>query len=793
MHAFDLLHSHRDVLAARTGQVVLPAPTKHATKTPRQRKQIGAAFGAQLAAFGYAADRALTKAFVALGPRQQQANLEWLLQVLARAKGADVPHVPLFAGFPEDVPDEHDYLVRRIVGWATDHLSPTARAWVMGRLAVDMQPDTGAPVRTLSCGCTVDPILFDLGGFGACPICQRQTAETSANAPQKSRAPLVDDAPLRELTVADERAVHDLAEQWAAAPVTLTAQDAEGLASVLSTAPDELVDRLYRAGIPNRETKARVGASLVRRDASRFGERVALACDTATDALRLASVLSTDDAALVLESKFRLNRAQRRVIVRAFNHLCSTPGGAAAAAEDAARRPRRFVALLHQVHLRAPESGASEAAVQWGQTVREAARTIPTFARRAAAQFEALRAHPRARGVLLDLVATLSERPGEFARRIDAVLRSTRDPSVVLDAFEDVADRVATPVLLSLVAHARTRAHPARSTRLFVPKGPKACLYGVSDERAAIKTVHLERLGSIARTALENRFARAPHLGRVWVDPALRGVPVPAGMGTVTTGLDTLTRGTRQTLPDGTERVRVFAYWKEGPDTGRIDVDLSLTLYDASWNSVGHVAFTRLQEEGFQHSGDIQSAPNGATEYVDIDLNAVRAGRNRVRYATAVVITYTGQTFDTFESQVGIMPRQNTTGEVFEPKTVAARGDLNAPTTQQVGLALDLHTLTWVWLDLSAAKSRMNGAVIHQQEALGLLCKNAFTWADERPTMYDLLACHARGRGTLVDRPDEADVHLGMELAKVTPASVDAWFSDPPESIHTPQRKPKKR
>lgn len=788
-----LLARHRDALVRRTGQVVLPSPAAHSTElTSRRERLTRAALAAELAAYGYVADGALTRAFMARAPQQQKQAMAWLTDVLARAKGADKPHIPLFAGFPKDVPDDETYFLKRVVAWTTQQLPAAAREWVLTHLAATMVPGMGATVRVLSCGCEIHPALFDAGQFSACPICQQQVDELSVPADESHRAALVDTTPLRPLTLAGENAMDELVLAWTRAPVAMTAEDAQTLKDVLQKAPMGLVKRLYEAGIPNRETRARVGAALLWRDAEKFRQAVAQACDTATDALRLASVLSTDDAALVLPSHFRLSRPLRRAVVTALERVCETDTGLAQAGEDACRRPRRFVALFHHLHAGSWEV-ANERLRGLVDTVRNAIRTIPTFARRVEHGLDALRARPTDGSVLGALLDALGERPGEFARRLDAVMRVADDRGAVLDAFETAAGRVATPVLLSLLAHARSRSDAPtgkNDVRLFIPKGPKASLHGVADTRAPVERTHLARLGRVVRTALEQRFAAGAPLGRVWVDPALKSVPVPAGLGTATTGLDTLSRGTRQALPEDTRLVRLFVYWKENADSGRVDVDLSLTMYKANWESAGHVAFTNLAESGFQHSGDVQSAPNGATEYIDVDLK--KALKSGVRYVVTTVISYTGQPFDAFEAQVGVMPRQNDTGRVFEPKTVAARGDLTAPTTQQTGLALDLKTREWVWLDLAAAKSRMRGAVIHQQEALGLLCRNAFQWADERPSMYDLLTCHARARGTLVAQVEDADRILGMELARVTPQVVSEWLTDPaPAAI--PRAKAKAR
>ena len=92
-------------------------------------------------------------------------------------------------------------------------------------------------------------------------------------------------------------------------------------------------------------------------------------------------------------------------------------------------------------------------------------------------------------------------------------------------------------------------------------------------------------------------------------------------------------------LPDDNV-IRFFLWWKEGKidgkATGRVDLDLSATIFRSNWKYMNHISYTNLKEAklGCCHSGDITSAPKGASEFIDIDLEKVRAagGRYAVSY-----------------------------------------------------------------------------------------------------------------------------------------------------------------
>ena len=65
--------------------------------------------------------------------------------------------------------------------------------------------------------------------------------------------------------------------------------------------------------------------------------------------------------------------------------------------------------------------------------------------------------------------------------------------------------------------------------------------------------------------------------------------------------------------------LRFFIYWKQ-KHNNRTDIDLSVAYFDKSLTSLGHVSWTNLREGFTTHSGDITSAPDGASEFIDINI-----------------------------------------------------------------------------------------------------------------------------------------------------------------------------
>jgi ABC-type glutathione transport system ATPase component len=94
---------------------------------------------------------------------------------------------------------------------------------------------------------------------------------------------------------------------------------------------------------------------------------------------------------------------------------------------------------------------------------------------------------------------------------------------------------------------------------------------------------------------------------------------------------------------------------------------------DENFNYTDILSYYNLKEFGGCHSGDIVDAPNGASEFIDVNLEKLR--QNGVRYIVMTINSYTHQPFcDLPECFAGWMSRQNAnSGEIFEPKTVADR------------------------------------------------------------------------------------------------------------------------
>lgn len=495
---------------------------------------------------------------------------------------------------------------------------------------------------------------------------------------------------------------------------------------------------------------------------------------TATDVLRLAVARSGGDVSLAKPTRFRsFPRAERRLLLALIDRLDAPD-------EDIWRRPGPWLRLGERLHP-GEHASPSEPGAKPGKRA-----TYP----RAAAAFARLRAGEapltfngavekalRARDVPSALTR-LRARPGELARRLDHLLRlsSPDEARSVLEAFAACAGDVSTPVLLQVLTHFDWRATP-EAVRPIFPKGNAAKVVAIPNELPPLPADVIAAVVSACEAALTARFAKLAPLGKVFVDPRLASYVVPFSQRSASKALRTLVRGSRIPLPAGST-LRFFLWWKEGTvkgkPTGRVDIDLTAAMYDAAFQFRGHISWTHLRSAEFRgaHSGDITSAPDGACEFIDLDIESVLA--HGPRYVVATAFAFTSQPFcDLPECFLGWMMRSEpASGEIFEPSTVVDRVDLAADQRICIPAIFDLATREVIWTDVAYKQNpQVAAAVENNRSSLGTLVQ-AMT-ALHKTSLHRLWSLHADARGTRVDSAAEADTVFSVD-AGVTPRDIEA-------------------
>jgi hypothetical protein len=542
-----------------------------------------------------------------------------------------------------------------------------------------------------------------------------------------------------------------LLEPLVSSRTSLSEEEAADVAWFIRTYKSD-VFRLLPEVVPFRENRALVGGTLLVHvaDDTRVEAFLERNVETATDVLRLAVALSGGDVSLTTATtRFTaMKRSTRRLLLRLLDNIPH-------ATEDLMRHAERWKRLAEVLH---PGDYADKYPRALG-ALRAARRN------EAPASFGSRVETLLARRHIDTLTPMLQSRPGEFARRLDVTLRRATEPESVLDAFEAIASQVSSPVLLQLLAHLRTpRPLPLRA---FIPKGAFAKIYGIRDRREPIDPTVLARAASICEDALVTRFTSLPPLGRCFVDPALKEYRAPLAQRASSKSLRTLVRGSRLPMPD-TRFIRLFLWWKNG--SGRTDIDLSAAFFDANFAFKQTVAYYNLKDFGGCHSGDIIDAPEGASEFIDLDLDVlVEKG---IRYVVTSINSFTEQPYcDLPECFAGWMARADVaSGEAFEPRSVFDRIDIASDTGICLPFVMDLQERRMIWADLGLASSARWNNVSNNLSGVSLMLRALVHIP--RPDLKTLFDLHVRARGERVDSPQQAQAVFAPDQG-VTPFDTD--------------------
>jgi hypothetical protein len=368
---------------------------------------------------------------------------------------------------------------------------------------------------------------------------------------------------------------------------------------------------------------------------------------------------------------------------------------------------------------------------------------------------------------------TLIGRPGEFARRLDQMLRMAngRQSTEISDYFSLLATQVSTPVLLQVRQHFISR-NNLHDVRVFFPKGNLAKAKAINNNLTAINSTARKSIITSCDNALKQRFSRQSALGKVYIDENLRDYVLPFSQRSASSSMKTVVRGSRMKLDDK-DTLRFFVWWKNG--SGRTDIDLSATLLDEDLNYTGVLSYYNLKDFGGCHSGDIVDAPNGASEFIDVSLSKLR--KAGVRYVAMTLHSYTSQKYSELpECFAGWMSRENAnSGEVFEPKTVQNKLDITAQSQIALPLIIDVVENAVIWCDLSMKRNDLSMNNVSGNLS-GIQASLRSMVSMEKPNVYDLLELHASARGTIVKNPKDADVVFSVE--NETPFQLETLASE---------------
>jgi hypothetical protein len=464
----------------------------------------------------------------------------------------------------------------------------------------------------------------------------------------------------------------------------------------------------------------------------------------ATDILRICTWLSDGDVSLAENTKFKsLSRSLRRPLVLKLEEVISE--------EDIKRHQNKWIKLAHNLHV----GDYSKKVYDILQKPREN-ENLDNIQGKIQDKIN--------NKDYVEAARLLSFRPGEFARRIDELLRKESDDKKlqsIVKHFKSCSEKISTRVLLQLHGHFKGR--NLGLVRASFPKGSTQRVNVLPAHETKIKPTIIHSIVDSIKDTLYDRFSVLDSLGKVYIDKKLEKCPLPTQQRSSSDALNVVARGTR--LPFGEENsnkdtLRFFIYWIGN------DIDLSAAFLDENFRITDHISYTRLRNSDLEayHSGDITFAPgpDGASEFIDIKISAAA---KKARYVSMNVYVYSGPNFADHEKcYAGWMLREKPqSNEIYDPRTVINKIDLTGQSRRTVPILFDLHTREAIWVDVEL--DGLNVRVPNNIENSSISTENvvrALTSLDNKTNLYELLELHGASRGELVENKEDADTVFSL-------------------------------
>jgi len=668
-------------------------------------------------------------------------NFDDIMETLIEMKGGDVNYVPLFNGFPDNVPDNDEMFSKRVLGLVGNKIG----LFTEGRVVNDL---------------IIPEWLFDLDDFGAEPLLGRQTSELFKKGveTQKSRE---SDTHSEWVTLefASENEVDEKVQKF-------LLNNLYSKSSIKETLKDDMETLINHYGVSNvdpskvvfKETQSYVMNKLwTNRDYVTLKKFI----NTPTDILRMFASLTDTDISLSTKIKFpKMNRPQRRFILESLDGFSNL-------SENLDSYKGLWLALGRYLH---PGEYRSKYANTFESFDLLRNGKVVTFNSKVESAIE-----KRELNVLLDL---LTQRPGIFGRKLHETLVNFSDNSgIILTRFKEVSTQIELKNLLVMESYFKT-INDSEFRTVINKKGKVIVL--PNNKLNKLNQSVITNLLEVIQLSIKSKLSNNDLVDvKVWIDEELSNYTVPLQQRKMSDGLISIGRGSKIKFDEG-KTLRLFTYWKQSERT--TDLDLSLIQFDENMEFKGEVSYTNLSEMGIIHSGDITSAPHGAAEFIDIDLTKVK---DDVRYVGIQIYRYAGEYFaDLEKSYAGWMFRDemgsNSNRKSFDIKTVKNKFNVTGVGNYAVPMIVDLKSREIIFIDMYM-KGSDNGRNSNQTSItdVSTITKQLVKMIDNRPNMYDLITYNVGGsKATMVEKREDAEITYGLDGCDFNVTDVEVILSE---------------
>ena len=346
----------------------------------------------------------------------------------------------------------------------------------------------------------------------------------------------------------------------------------------------------------------------------------------------------------------------------------------------------------------------------------------------------------------------LSQKPGEFARRIDWLVRTyPKDIEVIMTHFSETVKGTSNKVLFEVYAHFENRTEPMDNRSVMIKGSRKRTML---PSLPAIPKEIVETIHSKLFETLRDKFSIMDSLGNCWIDEELKKIPLPTNMRSMNFSTKPTIRGQRVPLDNPDAKViRPFIHWMD--KHGSEDLDLSVTFVGEKVSDV--LSFSNLRVGNSVHSGDVRHRQGPCAEYIDIDMeDALNRG---YKYVVIDVRNFNGGSLSSVETSFGIMEREHPeSNKTWLPETISNCQSLGSTSSNTLISIIDLETKEYIMLDIDS-----DGFVTARSDFKNTL-KVIQQYAElPKVSVYDLILLHVEGRGKQVTLDENVDTHFKYE------------------------------
>jgi hypothetical protein len=341
-------------------------------------------------------------------------------------------------------------------------------------------------------------------------------------------------------------------------------------------------------------------------------------------------------------------------------------------------------------------------------------------------------------------LSKLSERPGEFARRLDNLIRNNeKDYKLIIDTFAHSTMNVSNKVLFEVYTHFEGRSEKKTNRSIMIKGARKRTTL---PDLPAIPTRIIGDIQNTVWNTLRNKFSSLPSLGNIYIDPMLKKIPLPTNMRSLNPSLKPIIRGQRIPFnnPDA-KVVRAFLHFNKNNTNCTIDLS---SVFVGESNAILDWSHPSIKKQCALHSGDSWVKTGACAEYIDIDIE--KSIKNGYKYVLIQLHNYSKTPQLVENNYFGIMYREfPEANKLWLPETID-----NCFTVKVENIVncciIDLQKREFIMVDEDTESGWLNNASI-----LDFSKVENYT-SEPEVSVYTLLELHT-SRGTQTMNPDEAD------------------------------------